>query len=59
MGSPTEDLEAFFLKVTAHDAVELNPVDPTVPINSTEVEAGEDTSDVSDMTHSSETEGAE
>jgi ABC-2 type transport system ATP-binding protein len=60
MGSATEDLEAFFLKVTAHDAVELNPVDPMVPINSTGVEAGEDdTSDVSDMTHSSETEGAE
>ena len=59
MGSATEDLEAFFLKVTAHDAVELNVVDPTVPSNSTEVEAGEDTSGVSDMMHDSETEGTE
>ena len=59
MGGATEDLEAFFLKVTADDAVELNAVDPTVPSNSTEVEAGEDTSGVSDMMHGSETEGAE
>ena len=59
MGGATEDLEAFFLKVTADDAVELNAVDPTVPSNSTEVEAGEDTSGVSDMMHDSETEGTE
>ena len=38
----------------------MNPVEPMVPSNATGVEAGEDdTSDVSDMTHSSETEGAE
>ena len=59
MGGATEDLEAFFLKVTADEAVELNAVDPTVPSNSTEVEAGEDTSGVSDMMHDSETEGTE
>ena len=59
MGGATEDLEAFFLKVTADEAVELNAVDPTVPSNSTEVEAGEDTSGVSDMMHDSETGGAE
>ena len=59
MGGATEDLEAFFLKVTADDAVELNAVDPTVPSNSTEVEAGEDTSGVSDMMHDSETGGTE
>lgn len=59
MGGATEDLEAFFLKVTADEAVELNAVDPTVPSNSTEVEAGEDTSGVSDMMHDSETGGTE